>query len=87
MNNDDVADMYKVTDTDYKITETMEVLLTAENGEKLSRQDNMAFRKGYAHGKLIVVRPDIVKQTIVGISGKLAYFFGWLMSICLSRRT
>ena len=67
MNNDDVADMYKVTDTDYKITETMEVLLTAENGEKLSRQDNMAFRKGYAHGKLIVVRPDIVKQTIVGI--------------------
>ena len=67
VNIENAANMYKVTDTDYKITETMEILLTAESGEKLSRQDNIAFKKGYAHGSLIVIRPDMVKQTIDGI--------------------
>jgi glucosylceramidase len=67
MHNNDVADMYKVTDKNYKLTETREVLLTAERGEKLSRQDNISFKEGYSHGNLIVIRPDMVKQTIVGI--------------------
>ncbi|MGB5261824.1 MAG: glycosyl hydrolase, partial [Gammaproteobacteria bacterium] len=45
----------------------MEVILTAERGEKLSRQDNVSFNKGHSKGNLIVIRPDIVKQTIEGI--------------------
>jgi len=65
--NPDVDDLYKVTDTNYKLTETSEILLTAERGDKLSTQDNIPFRQGRAHGNLIVIRPDIVKQTIAGI--------------------
>ena len=67
LNNNDVTDMYDVTDVDYNITATTEVLLTSESGEKLSRQDNISFKHGYSNGNLIVIRPDIVKQTIEGI--------------------
>lgn len=66
-NKNDAADMDKVTDINYGISKTSEILLTAENGEKLSRQDNVTFKKGHAYGNLVVIRPDIVKQTIVGI--------------------
>ena len=59
--------MYKVSDENYRLTATREILLTAEGGEKLSRQENIAFKNGYAQGRLIVIRPDIVKQTIAGI--------------------
>jgi len=65
--NNPTIEMYDVTDTDYRITATREVLLTAESGEKMSRQDNISFQDGYPRGNLIVIRPDIVKQTIDGI--------------------
>ena len=64
---DDAASMYEVDNTNYNINMTTEVLLTAESGEKLSRQDNIAFREGRPQGNLIVIRPDIVKQAIDGI--------------------
>lgn len=59
--------MSKVTDINYKLTESLEVILTAERGDKLARQENVAFKQGRSQGNLIVIRPDIVKQTIVGI--------------------
>jgi glucosylceramidase len=65
--DNDVRSMYDVTDINYGLSESTEVLLTAESGEKLSRQENIAFRDGHSQGTLIVVRPDIIKQTIDGI--------------------
>lgn len=63
----DKAGMPDVTNINYGLSKSTEVLLTAESGEKLSRQDNLAFREGNPQGTLIVIRPDIVKQTIDGI--------------------
>jgi len=60
-------EMHGVTDIDYKLVDTAEVLVTSESGDKIARKKNVAFKQGYAQGNLIVVRPDIVKQTIDGI--------------------
>ena len=42
-------------------------MLTSESGDKIANKENVSFREGRAHGNMIVIRPDIVKQTIVGI--------------------
>ena len=60
-------EMHGVTDINYNLDDTAEVLVTSESGDKIARKKNVAFQQGYAQGNLIVVRPDIVKQTIVGI--------------------
>ena len=64
--NGDAA-MRALTDINYKITDSMEVLLTSESGDKIATRENVSFREGHAHGNMIVIRPDIVKQTIDGI--------------------
>jgi glucosylceramidase len=55
------------TDINYKLSMTQEILLTSEAGDKIAPQQNLAFQQGTATGKVIVVRPDIKKQKIVGI--------------------
>jgi len=42
-------------------------LLTSEAGAKIAPQQNFAFYQGTATGKVIVVRPDLKKQKIIGI--------------------
>jgi len=51
----------------YNLSTTQEILLTSEAGDKLALQPNSTFVKGIASGKVIVIRPDIKKQKIVGI--------------------
>ena len=46
---------------------TLEILSTAENGDSIARKENVAFKKGKPVGTVILVRPDVVKQTIDGI--------------------
>jgi glucosylceramidase len=67
LREDNTTETYAVSDVDYGLRESMEVLLTAESGEKLASQENFTFRSGYADGNVVVIRPDIVKQEIVGI--------------------
>ena len=55
------------TDVDYRLSETAEILLTSEAGDKIALQENQPFREGPADGTVVVIRPDIVKQTITGI--------------------
>ena len=55
------------TGMDYRLSETAEILLTSEAGDKLAAQKNVSFRKGAASGTVITIRPDVVKQTITGI--------------------
>ena len=55
------------SDTDYRLSVSKEILLTSEAGAKLAHQDNVSFTNGITDGTRIVVRPDIVKQTITGI--------------------
>jgi glucosylceramidase len=52
---------------DYGISATAEILLTSEAGDKIVTKDNVSFREGARSGTRIVIRPDVVKQTIVGI--------------------
>jgi glucosylceramidase len=52
---------------DYRISTTTQILLTSEAGDKLATQENVSFQTGESQGTTVVVNPDIVKQTIVGI--------------------
>ena len=63
----DVKSDLRVTEQNYELTATSEVILTAESGEKLAPQENVSFSPGYDAGNVIVIRPDIRKQEIDGI--------------------
>ncbi|MBT8088931.1 MAG: glycosyl hydrolase [Gammaproteobacteria bacterium] len=54
-------------DVDYRLSMTTEILLTSEAGDKIATKENVSFRVGDPRGTIVVVSPDIVKQTIVGI--------------------
>lgn len=54
-------------DTHYHLSTTSEVLLTSEAGDKIARKENVPFRDGAPEGTRVVIRPDVVKQMIVGI--------------------
>jgi len=51
----------------YKLTNTSQILVTSESGDKMAVKDNVAFTKGKAQGNVIHVKPDSVKQTMDGI--------------------
>ena len=56
-----------ITDIDYRLSETAEILVTSEAGDKIALKKNQRFRRGSTEGTVIVIRPDFVKQTITGI--------------------
>jgi len=60
-------DMLDITNIDYNLTSTTEILLTSEKGDRLSIKENVDFKEGKASKNVIRVRPDIVKQTLHGI--------------------
>ena len=55
------------TDVSNRLSMTTEILVTSEAGDKIATKANVSFQSGAAGGTTIVVSPDIVKQTIVGI--------------------
>ena len=55
------------SNTSRGLTKTTKILLTSEDGDKLTEQDNVKFQKGEASGNIIQVFPDEIKQTIYGI--------------------
>ena len=57
----------KKTDINYHLSKTSEILLTSEAGAKVAAQPTLTFQQGKAQGKVITVRPDIIKQNILGI--------------------
>jgi len=61
------GEMLDINDTDYNLTSTSEILLTSEQGDKLTSKDNLDFRYGQADGNVIQIRPEVVKQTLHGI--------------------
>ncbi|WP_245560577.1 glycoside hydrolase family 30 protein [Colwellia piezophila] len=59
--------IYPDTDINYAITATSKILLTSEAGDKITSQQNVVFQNGKASGTVIIIRPDIVKQKLIGI--------------------
>ena len=57
----------KTKEISYHLSTTSEILLTSEAGAKVSPQPNLTFQQGKAQGKVITIRPDIIKQNILGI--------------------
>lgn len=57
----------KKIDMSYNFSKTSQILLTSEAGAKVETQPNLTFQQGKAQGKVITVRPDIIKQNILGI--------------------
>jgi len=51
----------------YNLKSTMEIFVTSEDGDKIAKKENVPFKKGIAEGRVIRVRPEILKQTIDGI--------------------
>ena len=51
----------------YGLSTTAEILLTSEAGDKITTKENVSFREGAGGGTTVVIRPDVVKQTITGI--------------------
>ena len=62
-----VCSVIDMTDTNYHLAGTSEILLTSEQGDRLASKGNVAFTNGKASDNVISVRPDIVKQTLHGI--------------------
>lgn len=61
------GDMLDITNTNYKLTSTTEILVTSEKGDRLASKKNVDFTFGQAEGVVINVQPEIVKQTLHGI--------------------
>jgi glucosylceramidase len=57
----------QTTEINYQVLKTSKILLTSEAGAKVSPQPNLSFKQGKAQGKTITVRPDMLKQNILGI--------------------
>ena len=55
------------SDINYRLSATTEILLTSETGDKIATKENLSFREGSSSGTRVIVRPDIVKQSITGI--------------------
>jgi len=55
------------SDIDYQLSTTAEIIVTSEAGDKLAIKKNEAFSKGRGQGNLILIRPDIIKQTMTGV--------------------
>ena len=51
----------------FNLTSTAEILVTAENGDKLKPKKNISFVDGIADGDIINIDPHKIKQTIEGI--------------------
>jgi glucosylceramidase len=58
---------YNVSAKNYNLTKSSEILLTSEAGDKLAKTKNVTFKQGQPDGNVIVIRPDIIKQTMVGV--------------------
>mgnify|MGYP001294411319 FL=1 len=57
----------RADDIHYGLSETTEILLTSEAGDKIAAKDNVSFVEGIPTGPRVVVRPNVLKQTMVGI--------------------
>jgi glucosylceramidase len=63
-----MTSMLNADGIDYGLSVTSEVLLTSEAGDKLAIKPGFSFKSGASEGgNVIRVRPDITKQTLVGI--------------------
>ena len=58
---------YDTTNIDYNLTESTAVIVTSEIGDKLANHNNVSFNTGQAAGTVILIRPDIIKQTMTGV--------------------
>jgi len=58
---------YNTIDIDYQLTQSSEIIVTSEAGDKLALKKNITFSKGQPHGNVILIRPDIIKQTMTGV--------------------
>ena len=52
---------------DYGLSSTSEVLLTSEAGDQVARKDNVAFEHETDRRVRVLIRPDVLKQTLSGI--------------------
>lgn len=60
-------DKYQLTDIDYKLNKTSKIIVTSEEGDVLAEKANVEFVSGVPVGTTILIRPDVIKQTMVGV--------------------
>ncbi|MCP4274400.1 MAG: glycosyl hydrolase, partial [Gammaproteobacteria bacterium] len=57
----------QTSDINYELSTTSEIIVTSEAGDKLARKNNVTFSNGNGQGNRILIRPDIIKQTMTGV--------------------
>jgi len=57
----------QTSEINYGLSKSSEVIVTSEAGEKLALKENVSFTQGKAQGTVILIRPDIIKQTMTGV--------------------
>ena len=57
-----------------------EVLITSEKGDKLAVKDNFSFQQGKAQGEVVYVRPDLIKQTLLGIGSSFTESSAYILA-------
>jgi len=64
---EEVARVSDPSEINYRLTTTAQILQTSEAGDKIATKQNRSFGEGTPGATRIVIRPDMVKQTITGI--------------------
>jgi len=60
-------DKFQISDIDYGLSKSSQIIVTSEAGDKLANKVNVAFHEGKPEGHVILIRPDIIKQTMTGV--------------------
>jgi len=58
---------FQASEINYGLSKSSEVIVTSEAGDKLTLKENVSFIQGKAKGTVILIRPDIIKQTMTGM--------------------
>jgi len=51
----------------YQLTKTEQIIVTSEAGDKLAIKNNVTFHKASEIGHKVIVKPEIIKQTMTGV--------------------
>lgn len=56
---------------DSELQQSLEILVTSEQGDKLASKPNVVFERGCAEGDVITVQPDLLNQQVLGIGSSI----------------
>lgn len=78
--NHEQAQALQKSGKNFWLSSTAEILLTSEAGDKMALMKNQPFTNGSTGGNRIVIRPDMIKQTISGMGTSFTESTAYVMA-------